>query len=279
MKKIILAVAAAIAVGGFQANAIDLKGLLGNAGSAVSGVVEGLLTQSDITVEQMAGNWTASGSAIAFQSDNFLQKAGGSAAASAIESKLNPYYEKYGLTGSTLDIQADGSFVMKVKGISIKGNITKRGDGNFDFAFTPFGSFKLGSIVTYVEKTPSGLNVMFDASKLKSLISTIAGFTGNSLASTAGSLLDSYDGMLVGFAYTGQSTYTGGSGAGSAGGGVGSLLNGIFGGGSDGSTSTQNAEENVNSTSGETETAPSEGVNSEEEKKNASNLLKNIFGK
>lgn len=217
MRKIILAVTVVAAMLATPIRAFDLSSILGNAGNAVSGVVEGLLTQTDITVEQMAGTWTATGSAVCFQSENFLQKAGGSAAASTIESKLDPYYKQYGLTGSTLTVTADGDFTLKVKGISLKGNISKRSDGNFDFTFTPVGSFKLGSIKAYVEKPVNGLNVMFDASKLKTLLSTIAGLTGNSLAKTAGNVLDSYDGLCVGFAFTGSggSTTTNGKGSGS----------------------------------------------------------------
>lgn len=202
MKKLFLAVILAVASLGSHANAFDLSSILGNAGTAVSGIVDGLLTQSDITVEQMAGTWTATGSAVCFQSENFLQKAGGSAAASTIESKLNPYYKQYGLTGSVLTIDPSGKFTLKVKGISLSGTITKRSDGNFDFAFTALGSLKIGTIKAYVEKPMSGLNVMFDASKLKTLISAITKLTGNSLASTAGSLLDSYQGLCVGFAFS-----------------------------------------------------------------------------
>lgn len=208
MKKLLIGLGVLIASVSFQASAFDLKDILGNAGSAVGNVVDGLLTQSDISVAQMAGDWTATGSAVCFQSDNYLKKAGGAAVAGTIEEKLNPYYEKYGLIGSELTIDADGNFTLKVKSFSLKGVVTKRDDGNFDFAFTPFGSFKLGSIKAYVEKPLSGLNVMFDASKLKTLLSAVAGLTGNSLASTAGNLLESYDGLCVGFAFSGTSTYT-----------------------------------------------------------------------
>lgn len=55
---------------------------------------------------------------------------------------------------------------------------------------------------------------MFDASKLKSLISMVAGLTGNSLASTAGKLLDSYEGLCVGFAFKGNGSQTPGTGFG-----------------------------------------------------------------
>ena len=209
MKKIFLALAIAAASLGTQTYAFDLKdvlgkvGDLGSAGDAITGLVDGIFTQSDITVEQMAGTWTATGSAVCFQSENFLQKAGGSAAASTIESKLDPYYKQYGLTGSVLTVKTDGSFTLKVKGVSLSGTIVKRSDGNFDFKFAAFGKVNIGSIKAYVEKPVSGLNVMFDASKLKTLLSTITSLTGNSLAKTAGSLLESYDGLCVGFAFKG----------------------------------------------------------------------------
>ena len=208
MKKMIMALAVAFCAMGFQAKAIDLKDILGNVGAAASGVVDGLLTQTDITIDQMAGTWTATGSAVCFQSENALKKAGGNAVAGTIESKLDPYYKKYGLIGSVLTIQQDGSFTLKAGSISLKGTIAKRSDGNFDFTFTPFGSFKLGTIKAYVEKPMSGLNVMFDATKLKSLLSAVAGLTGNSLAKTAGSLLDSYEGLCVGFAFSGKGSPT-----------------------------------------------------------------------
>lgn len=197
--------AAGSALGGlFGGNGNNGGGILGAAGSALGGLVEGVFTQSDITVAQMAGTWTATGSAVSFQSDNFLKKAGGAAVAGTIESKLNPYYQQYGLTGSTLVIQANGSFQLKVKGVTLKGTITKLQDGNFQFSFTPFGNFSVGSLKTYVQKTPTGLDIMFDATKLKNLLSTVAGFTGNSLATTAAGLLDSYEGLCVGFAYKNQ---------------------------------------------------------------------------
>lgn len=212
MKKLKLALAAAIAllfVG--NANAFNLKDLLGNAGSAVSGLVDGLLTKQDITVQDMVGTWTSTGSAVTFQSEDFLKKAGGSAMAGTIESKLNPYYEKYGLVGSVITISADGKFALKVKGITINGTISKNNNGSFNFTFTPFGTFSLGTVKAYVEKPMNGLNIMFDAKKLKDILSAAAGLTGNSLASTASSLLNSYDGLCVGFKCTasgGQVTTT-----------------------------------------------------------------------
>lgn len=276
MNKIIIAGILALTAMGSTAYAIDLKGILGNAGGAVSGVVEGLFTQSDITVEQMAGTWTATGSAVCFQSENFLQKAGGSAVAGTIESKLDPYYKQYGLTGSVLTVDTDGSFSLKVKSISLKGKITKTDDGNFEFAFTPFGSFKIGSIKAYVEKPVGGLDVMFDANKLKSLISAVASFTGNSLAKTAGSLLDSYEGLCVGFAFKGEGTSS------SSQSGVGGVLNSILTGGSGSKTQSSSGntvtEESTTVVEEETVEESASGNNQSNAINQVKNVLKGLFG-
>lgn len=231
--------------------AFDLSSLLGNAGSAVSGLVEGLLTKEDIEVKDMVGTWTATGSAVTFQSENALKKAGGSAMAGTIESQLNPYYEKYGLIGSTITIQADGTFQLKVKGISIKGTIEKTSDGNFNFNFTPFGGIKLGSIKAFVQKPINGLDIMFDATKLKNILSAVAGFTGNSLATTAASVLDSYEGLCVGFAYK-----------------------------ADGSSASKSTTQSTSGNTGTTTpgTTNNSGTNSGNAIEKATNVLKGLFG-
>lgn len=185
----------------FNANA-DITDILkkgSKVGDTLGNLVEGVLTKTDIQVADMAGQWTAQGSAVSFKGDNFLEKAGGVAAAATIESQLNPYFKQYGLTGGTVTIKEDGSFTMKFKNISLSGTITKNEDKTFYFNFKALGKINIGKIKTYVEKGPQSLDIMFDASKLKQLVSTIAGFSGNTLAKTAGKLLDSYEGMCVGF--------------------------------------------------------------------------------
>lgn len=192
------------------ASAWSLKDTLGGGGvgETVSNLIQGVFSKSDLTVADIAGKWTSNGSAVSFTSDNFLQKAGGVAAAAAIETKLNPYYEQYGLNGAVMTINTDGTFTFKLKAVTLKGTATSNGGGTFEFNFKAFGSISLGSMTTYVEKSGNHLDIMFDASKLKTLISGIARFSGNTLASTAASLLDSYEGMCVGFGMdkTGSST-------------------------------------------------------------------------
>lgn len=187
-----------------NAVAFDFNSILNGIGEAVedgtiTDMLEGVFSTSDFEVEDLSGEWTSTGSAVTFQSENLLNKAGGIAAASTIEGKLNPYFEKYGLTGAVFTFESDGSFTLQVKKITLQGVVTKAEDGNFIFTFNAMGKLKIGEIKTYVQKTSSSMDVMFDASKLQKLMSSIASLTNNSMAQTASSLLNSYEGICVGF--------------------------------------------------------------------------------
>lgn len=191
-----------------SSNAQSLGGILGglggnnngsSGGNILSGIIEGVFTKSDLTLADLVGEYKAEGPAVTFKSENFLQKAGGIAAAAAVESKVSPYYEKYGLNGMTVKIDEDANFEMKIKGMTLKGTITKNdAEGTFDFSFKVVG-INLGKFTAYVEKSGKNLNLMFDATKLKTFISAVAKFTGNSMAGALGTVLDSYEGLCIGW--------------------------------------------------------------------------------
>ena len=65
--------------------------------SGLKGMVEGLISKSNLSEADLVGSWQYSAPAVAFQSDNLLQKAGGAAAAGVITEKLAPYYSKAGI--------------------------------------------------------------------------------------------------------------------------------------------------------------------------------------
>lgn len=185
-----------------QSSSPDLKSILGGAGGAIGNIVEGIFAKSDLTVADIAGQWTANGSAVTFKSDNMLKKAGGIAAAGAVESKLDEYYKKYGLNNLVFTVNNDSTFSLAFKKISLKGTISVKEKGVFTLKFTAFGTMSLGSMDAYVEKTGNNLNLMFDADKIKSIISFAATLSGSKLASTADKLLQQYDGICMGFKMT-----------------------------------------------------------------------------
>ena len=182
-------------------NLSDLLNMLGGAveNGSIEDMIEGVFSTSKIEVSDLAGEWTTVGPAVSFQSENLLSKAGGVAAASTLESKINPYFEKYGLTGAVFTIKNDGTFTLKVKKITLQGIITKVDDGVFDFAFQAFGKKRIGTLKTYVQKTSKSMDIMFDASKLQTLMSSVASLTKDKIAQKAKDLIKSYDGICVGF--------------------------------------------------------------------------------
>ncbi len=281
MKRIILALAAAVMACSMPANAFKLSDLLaGLSGNTVTDFIEGVFSTSDITVADMAGEWTVDGSAVAFQSENFLKKAGGVAAATAAKEKLDPYFKKYGMTGGVFTIETDGTFSFQMKRMTVHGTVVKEKDGNFTFHFTALGSLNIGSMTAYVQKTSQSLDIMFDASQLKSIMNIAAKFTGSKLASAAVSILNSYDGMCVGFRThrTGnaKSQQDGESGTTT----VGGFLNGLFGGnaGTSSSSTTTDSKRSGKTATSKTPTAASEGGNKNTGKGNTGNSGNNTTG-
>lgn len=210
-----MAAAVLLASAGAQAqNLSDIFGALGNlggnssqtttsgkgGGNTLGNLLEGVFSSSNITVQDLAGVWTSNGPAVCFQSENMLKKAGGIAAAAMVEKELSPYYSKLGLNGTVITIQTDGTFSMKTKMLTLNGTITQssKGKGVFDFNFTLLG-MKLASVTTYAEKTSKTLNIMFDASKLKNLLSAISKVVNIKTLSAITKILDMYDGLCVGF--------------------------------------------------------------------------------
>lgn len=250
-------------------------------GDVVGNVLQGVFSKSDLSVYDVCGVWTSKGAAVSFQSDNFLQKAGGMAAAGAIENKINPIFDKFGLNGAELTIEADSTFTLKAKKFTLAGTLTSNGDGTFEFRFKAFKKVNLGSVKTYIQKSGNTMDVMFDATKLKGLISGIAKITGINVAKTAASLLDSYDGLCVGFSTTKTGDVQMPEGVGQKS-GLESVLGNIFGGKSNNKADEAVKESTgVNEDSTPAQEAPENGTKIEKEEliNGVSNALKGIFKK
>lgn len=202
----LVAIAAAAPAGAYAQ--FNLGSLGQSLGGIVENLAEGVFSKSNLDISDIAGEWTSEGSAISFKSENLLKKAGGSAAAGMIESKIDPYYEKLGLNNAVLTINPDSTFTFKAKLITLNGTISRVDDGVFSFNFKALGKVSLGSVNTYISKSGSNMDVMFDASKLKTLLSGISKVANIDLLKTATSFLDSYDGLCIGFKMkqTGKST-------------------------------------------------------------------------
>ncbi len=201
-KKVLLFVTfTLISVCTLPAHAFDLKDIFGDkSGSSMLGnLIEGVFMKSNLTTKDLMGVWTTDQPAVAFRSEDLLKKAGGMATASAIESKLQPYFKQYGLTGAVLTVNADSTFTLKSSKLNLSGTIRQQADGNFLFSIMALGKIKIGEIPAFVQKTSKSMEVMFDSTKLISLLNSLGKVINIPLVSTASSLLSSYDGLYVGF--------------------------------------------------------------------------------
>lgn len=218
MRKILTLLLLIVAAGCMTATPFDLKDLLNKGAAADSAssssqsdttsdkglgslgsLLGNILGTGNIEVKDLVGTWDYSSPAVTFKSDNLLKKAGGAAASTVIEQKLKEYYKKAGIDGMTLTIEADSTFTMKLKRITVSGTIEKTADGNFQFNFRIGKKIPIGSMAAYISKAGNTVDITFDVSKLIVLVDKIATFSGNSTLTGISKLLNSYDGLCAGF--------------------------------------------------------------------------------
>lgn len=170
--------------------------------SGLKGAVEGMIAKSDLTAANLVGDYKYSAPAVSLQSDNALQKLGGSAATGVIVDKLAPYYQKAGLTSMTATFREDGTCEFKVKKATVTGTYERNESGDFTFNFKAVKKIPLGKMNAHVEKIGKKLTLTFDASKLIKLVNAVASVSGQSSLQAAAKMLNSYDGLYAGFELT-----------------------------------------------------------------------------
>lgn len=175
-------------------------------GNAIGGLISGLLGDKQLTEADLAGVYAYKEPAVTFQSDNFLQKAGGAVAASAIVDKIAPYYNKVGIQKLVVTLNPDKTCQFELGRIKLSGTFERDStvtDANvFIFNFKAMGALKIASMTADVQKAGNNLILTFDASKLISLMNTIAKLSGQGTIQAAAKILNSYDGLNCGFSLT-----------------------------------------------------------------------------
>lgn len=196
MKQIIFCIALALACCQSASAQLDVKSILGN-----------LISSDKISIDKIAGSWSYSAPAVTFKSSNLVKKAGGAAAASAVEAKLAPYYSKAGLNKMSLTIEADSTFTMTLNKTTLKGTIStvadKNSEANFVFNFKIGGKLPIGKMDTYVTMSGSkSMSITFDVTKLVAIIEKAGAVTKSSTITSVTKILESYDGICAGFKLT-----------------------------------------------------------------------------
>lgn len=198
----------------------DIKNLLNNIGSknstenaadtaktesGLAGLLSGVANQlgigsSDLTIEKLVGTWNYSNPAVSFASENLLLKAGGSAAATQVETKIAPYYKRVGLNQLVMTIAEDSTFTFKVRTVNLNGVITRNTEtGNFVFQFKAFKQINMGAMESSIVMNGNTMELTFDVSNLITIVEKIGQYSGNSTIKGVSTLLNQYDGMNAGF--------------------------------------------------------------------------------
>ncbi|MCR4601971.1 MAG: DUF4923 family protein [Prevotella sp.] len=168
----------------------NATGVLGNILNSVLG------GSSKPTLQQLVGTWKYSQPGCAFTSDQLLAQAGGEVVASQIKAKLQPTFQKIGIKSSntSITLNENKTFALSLAGKSFSGNFAYNEDTQ---QLTLQGL--LLTINCYAKRNSDGIALLFESSKLLTLLQTLSALSGNATLQTVGDLSKSYDGMRIGF--------------------------------------------------------------------------------
>lgn len=145
----------------------------------------------------MTGTWTYIGSAVEFESDNLLKKAGGAAAASIAETKLDEQLAKMGITNGQVSFtfNTDSTFTSTIGKRSMSGTYSY----DASTSHVKLKYLKLLNMDAKVNCSSSSMELLFNSDKLLKLITFLSSKSSSATIKTVSSLADSYDGMMLGF--------------------------------------------------------------------------------
>ena len=173
-------------------------GTTGGAASALGSVLTNLLGGSSaVTASDLQGTWTYRKADCVFETNNLLLKAGGEVAATKIESQLESQLSKVGITpgACTFSFNSNGTYTATIGQYNLSGNYTLNSSAN---TITMTYLAGLGRISPRIVKTGSSISLLFEGDKLLSMVQKVGKLSSNSTVSSLSTLLNSYDGMLVG---------------------------------------------------------------------------------
>ena len=173
-------------------------GTTGGAASALGSVLTNLLGGSSaVTASDLQGTWTYRKADCVFETQNLLLKAGGEMAATKIESQLESQLGKVGITpgACSFTFNSDSTYVATIGQYNLTGNYTLNTKSN---TLTMTYLAGIGRISPKVVKTGASISLLFEGDKLLSMVQKVGKLTSNSTVNSLSSLINSYDGMLVG---------------------------------------------------------------------------------
>lgn len=166
-------------------------------GSLIGGIVGSFTKQT--SANSIVGTWVYSKPAVQFESDNLLAKAGGSVASNTVVNKLEPYYQKVGITAGkfSITLNSDKTCSYELGGKTYSGTYTYDSSANT----ITIKSTVLTFPSAYVSVSGSQMALTFESSKILTLAQKIGSASSNTTVSQISQLSSLYDGMKTGFLF------------------------------------------------------------------------------
>lgn len=170
----------------------------GSSGSVLSDILNTVMGKAPLTYKNMTGTWNYNKSAVAFETDNLLKKAGGAVVAAQVQDKLDESSKSLGINSSntTFTFNAESTYSAKIRGVKISGKYTIDPETKKVRMSYLLGVAHLNAVAVVSTRD---MKLLFDADSFLKLMKFISQFTQNTSIEVLGKMADMYDGMLMGF--------------------------------------------------------------------------------
>lgn len=162
---------------------------------------QNLIGKDKVDKSSLKGEWIYESPAVAFESSNLLNKAGGKFIANTLENTLQKYLEKIGFTEGKVEMSFDGdsTFQMKIGTQTIEG-IYSVNENELSMKRKAI-LLNARPVTANVAVKTDNIQITFKADKLLEFFTNISSMTSNGTLNLVGKLASGYDGMQLGFQF------------------------------------------------------------------------------
>lgn len=166
--------------------------------SVLGSIFDAIMGNQPLQQERMIGQWSYKGTAVAFQSENLLKKAGGEVVATEVERKFDQSLQKIGVTSANtyFVFNQDSTYQAKVAGIKLAGKYTLQPQQRKVRLTYLMG---LATLDADIALSNDRMQLLMEGDAMLRLMKTLSQFTDNSSVAVLGKMADMYDGLLLGF--------------------------------------------------------------------------------
>lgn len=188
-------------LGGGTANSEQAETTTENKVGGLVSLFQNLIGKDKVDNSSLKGEWIYESPAVAFESSNLLNKAGGKFIANTLENTLQKYLEKIGFTEGKVEMSFDGdsTFQMKIGTQTIEG-IYSVNENELSMKRKAI-LLNARPVTANVAVKTDNIQITFKADKLLEFFTNISSMTSNSTLNLVGKLASGYDGMQLGFQF------------------------------------------------------------------------------